>query len=182
MRKCLSATSETDLTDDQFAIVAAFADAPRPIMPEATPDQISDILLALASALKMQNHGDDHGKMKSALYRKALAGVPHEALQTAANIALRTLEWMPTPAELLKLATGRDSEIQRAHDRAVWMRRERAQRMMRETMEKLAAKEIPEAELGSLNERLIQIATARGYVFTTRDGTRLYRTKENLER
>ncbi len=182
MRQFLSATSEADLTDEQFAVVAAFADESRPIMPAATPDQIGDIILALASTLKAANTDEDQGKMKFALYRRALADVPHTALQTAANIALRTLEWMPTPAELLKLATGRDSEIQRAHDRAVWMRRERAQRMMRETMDKLAAKEIPEADLGGLNDRLAQIAMTRGHILALPDGTRLYRTPESIER
>lgn len=174
--------AEEDLSDEQFAIVAQFAASPRPPALPANPDELTQIITAMASVLKQPNVSIDHGKLKMAIYRKTLARVPLVAIQAAANIAVSTLEWMPTPAELLKLARGHDSDAQRAHDRASLMKRNRAQRMMDETLDRIARKDYPECDLANLHEQWASIAHTRGYIVILMDGTRLYRNRETIQR
>lgn len=174
--------AEEDLTDEQFALVAQFAHGPKPPMVVAEPDVLNQLITAIASVLKQPTVSMDHGRLKLAVYRKALARVPLVALQHAANIAIETLEWMPTPSELLKLARGHEGEAQRAHDRAGTLCRQRRQRQMDETLALIAKREFPESDLASLHEQWASIAQTRGDIIILMDGTRLYRNRETIQR
>lgn len=181
LMQSLKAT-EADLTDEQFALVEQFALGPKPPMVVAEPDELNRIITAIASVLKQPTVSIDHGKLKLAIYRKALARVPLVALQHAANIAIETLEWMPTPSELLKLARGHEGEAQRAHERANAMTRNRRQRMMDETLSAIARKDYPESELANLHPQWASIAETRALIVILMDGTRLYRNRDTIQR
>lgn len=178
----LKVASEADLTDEQFALVVQFAQTPRPPAVRGSADQITEIITAIASVLKHPATSTGHGKLKLAIYRKTLEAVPLVALQAAANIAVSTLEWMPTPAELLKLARGHDSNAQRAHDRARSLARHRAQRIMDETLRALAKREVSEEHLAGLPEHIARIAETQASIIILMDGTRLYRNRESVAR
>ena len=182
LMQSLKVASEADLTDEQFALVVQFAQTPRPPAVRGSADQITEIITAIASVLKHPATSTGHGKLKLAIYRKTLEAVPLVALQAAANIAVSTLEWMPTPAELLKLARGRDSDAQRAHDRAATLCRHRRQRIMDETLRSLAKRELSEEHLASLPEHIARIAETQASIIILMDGTRLYRNRESVAR
>ena len=178
----LKVETEASLTNEQFALVEQFAQLPRPLAAKASADQLNEIITAIASVLKHPATSTGHGKLKLAVYRKALESVPLVSLQAAANIAVSTLEWMPTPSELLKLARGRGSDAQRAHDRATLLKRNRAQRIMEETLASIARNDYPESELANLHAQWASIAETRGHIVILMDGTRLYRNRDTIKR
>lgn len=180
LRKSLDGGNEADLSPEQFALVVQFANAPCPTPERGTADQINRIITALASVLKSPNVSSDHGKLKLAVYRKALERVPLVALEGAANHAIQTLEWMPTPAEIIKLAEGRHSEAQHLHAKACAFRRNRAQRLHEETLRTIRNRELSHDDLQRVDEFTARVADTQGLIVTMMDGTRHYRTRETI--
>ena len=182
LRQSLNVRAEEDLTNEQFAIVAQFANLPAPPPTLPTVDQFDKIIIAVAAVLKKPNVSHNHGKLKLGVYRKALEKVSHHALQAAANKAIATREWMPTPAEFLQLAKGHEEEALRLHAKAKTMRRNRAQRLMESDIRSISNRSMEADRLQHLPERTARIAETQGYIVILMDGTRLYRSRETIQR
>ena len=176
----MAATSEETLSDEQFAIVAAFASQPAPPALKPTDEEINKIITTLASVLKSPTTSINHGKLKLAVYRKALSRLSLTAIQAAANRAIETLEWFPTPSEMLRLANGHEGEAQRLWGRAVAMKRNRLQRLMEEALAGLKAKSMSFDDMQALPQRTAEIAETQGLILIRMDGSRHYRTPELL--
>lgn len=181
LRQSLNVASEAELDDQQFAIVSHFASLPCPPPDKPTHDEFDKIIVAMAVVLKKPNASLDHGRLKIGVYRKVLGNLSLTALSAAATAALETLQWMPTPAELLTLAKGHSGEAQRLHSKACVMRRNRAQRIHDETLRQVAAKTISHDDLQHLGEFTARCAITQGLIITMRDGSRHYRTAETIQ-
>lgn len=175
------AEHERDLTEHALAIVQAIALAPAPRPPLATDDDVRNVIGALAGTLKAPRTSREEGQLKLGMYRKALAGhLSGEALSYAGDRALRTLQWMPTPAELIDLAKPYTSKLETLHSKARWLCRERAQRLMDETLKAIARHSLPEADLASLPDRWLAIAETQGGIMRHLDGRFTYRSREAI--
>lgn len=180
LRQSLNVATEADLTDEQYQLVQQFALAPCPPADKPTNDEFDKIIVAMAVVLKKPNVSHDQGRLKIGVYRKVLGNLSLTALTSAANTALQTLEWMPTPAELLRLSEGHRGEAQRLHARASVLRRNRGQRIHEETILALRVQRLSHDDLQNLPERTAQIAETQGLILTMSDGTRHYRTAETI--
>lgn len=181
LRQSLAVESEAELDDQQFAIVAQFASLPCPPADQPTHDEFDKIIVAMAVVLKKPNASLDHGRLKIGVYRKVLGRLSLTALTAAANTALETLQWMPTPAELLTLAKGHTGEAQRLHSKACILRRNRTQRIHDDTLRQVEAKALSHDDLQALGEFTARCAFTQGLIVTTMDGTRHYRSAETIK-
>jgi DNA gyrase inhibitor GyrI len=172
--------SEADLSDEQFAPIARFADGPPPSLEIADGDKVREVVTFLAGALKAPRTGLEEGKIKLGAYRLALTGIPADALAHAVTVAIETLDWLPTPAEVLRLAqTYRHPHIL-AHERAKAMTLRRRQRLFEETLACIRDRKLLPEELAALDEHTAKCAQTQGFLIIRLDGTREYRTKASL--
>lgn len=169
------------MTDEQFALVEAFANAPVPVSPIATEHELDKLIGTMAATLKAPRTSLDQGKLKLAVYRRVLGHLPISTLQRIAEEAVRTLEWFPTPAELLKMAEGRTTPEANAHARAAWMVRDRRQRLFDETLARIERRELTPEELQSLDRFTASVAETRAHIITRVNGERVYRTRESVQ-
>lgn len=182
LRQSLKIGKEAELTDEEFALVSQFASLPCPPAATLTAPKINEIITALALVLKSPPGPMEHGRLKLAIYRKALAKLSLGALQIAANRAIETLEWMPTPAELLRLAMGFEGDEQKLHARARVMRQRRAQRLHEEAISQIRDKALSDDDLQKLTPFTAQVAETQALVVVLPSGTILYRTAETMRR
>lgn len=176
-----SLESEAGLSDEQFRAIARFAASPPPALPTATEDEMREMIAFLAGSLKAPRTGLEAGKIKLGAYRLALAGQPKAALTYAVQTAIRTLEWLPAPAELLKLAESYAAPERRAHAKAQWIERTRRQRLFEETLRKCSKRELSHDELQALPDHTAKVAQTQGSIVIRLNGERVYRTKETVE-
>lgn len=172
---------ETDLTDEQFASLARFADGPPPATPPADEDAIREVVAFLAGALKAPRTGLREGRIKLGAYRLALTGIPADALEYAVTKAIKTLEWLPAPAELLKIASEFQAPELRAHEKAKLMTHRRRQRLFEETLRNIRDRKLLPEELAALDDYTAKCAETRGDLIIRLDGARQYRSKEALK-
>lgn len=171
---------ERDFTDEQFAMIAQFASAPLPALPTASTEEIGKLMATMASTLKRARTEHDQGRLKVAVYVRMLQHLPHDALKFAAHRALATLEWMPSPAELLKLAEQYAAPEHLAHGRARVMAARRTQRLFEETLRKAKDRTLTHEELQALPDHTARVAETQASIIIRMDGERVYRTKENI--
>ena len=171
---------ERSLSDEQFAIVAKAASAPPPALPTASKEAIGRLLATMASTLKRARTDDDQGRLKAAAYARMLEHLPHAALKHATERAIATLEWMPTPAELLRIAQGFTAPQHRAHERAKSMSFNRRQRLFEQTLANIRDRKLFPEEIAALDEHTARVAETRGTLIIRKDGTREYRTREAI--
>lgn len=171
---------ERELTEEQFAIVAHVASLPVPVPALVTDDDVRQIIGALAGTLKAPRTSLEQGRLKLGMYRKALAHLSREALAWASERAIRELEWMPTPAELLRLAEGFKEWDVRLHSRAVTLTAARRQRLFEERLRAVRERTMPAELLDTLSDHEAKVAETRGLILIRIDGRRQYRTPETI--
>lgn len=172
--------SEADLSDEQFHAIARFAASPPPALPLASPDELREMIAFLAGSLKAPRTGLEAGKIKLGAYRLALADQPKAALTHAVQVAIRTMEWLPAPAELLKIARSFTAPEQRAHERAKAMTFARRQRLFDQTLRNIRERKLLTEELAALDDHTAKVAETQGTLIIRLDGSRQYRDKEAL--
>jgi hypothetical protein len=170
-------TDERTLSEENFAIVQRFADAPLPVVPAIDEIEFGKLMAQLSATLSMRKTDDDEGTFKLSVYRRMLGHLPHEVMQRVVRQSLAECDWMPPPAAMLRMAENASTTEAVAHARARYLVRERRQR---EGKQMLALIESGDAVLANMPDRLIQIGIAQGHVFRKRDGSYAYRTAENL--
>lgn len=168
---------ERELSDEQFALIARAASEPAPVLPTAGPRDIGKLIATMAATLKKPRVAADEGRLKIAVYIRMLAHVPHAALKHATERALATLEWMPTPAELLKLAEAYTAPERQAHAMARILADRRRQREFEELLSRLASGDVDQTEIGALPERIKRIAAERGHLRRMDDGLFIIRQR-----
>lgn len=172
--------SEADLSDEQFHAIARFAASPPPALPLASPDELREMIAFLAGSLKAPRTGLEAGKIKLGAYRIALADQPKAALTHAVQMAIRTMEWLPAPAELLKLAKEHTAPEIALHAKACALARNRRQRQFEETLDRLKKRELSHDDLQALPDHIATVARTQGSILIRMDGSRQYRTKETI--
>lgn len=172
--------AEHELTDEQFAPIARFANAPPPALKLADDDKVRDVVAFLAGALKAPRTGSDEGRIKLGAYRLALTGLPEAALSYAVTEAIRSMEWLPAPSEILKLAQSYNAPEHRAHERAKAMTASRRQRLFEQTIACIRDRKLLPEELAALDEHTAKCAQTQGYLIIRMDETREYRTIASL--
>jgi len=173
--------SEADLSDEQFHAIARFAASPPPALPIVTADELREMIAFLAGSLKAPRTGIEAGKIKLGAYRLALADQPKAALTHAVQTAIRTMEWLPAPAELLKIAESFTAPERLAHTRAQRLTRDRRQRLFEETIRKCRDRTLSHEELQALPDHHAKVAQTQGSIVIRLNGERVYRTKEAVE-
>lgn len=173
--------SEADLSDEQFHAIARFAASPPPALPLASPDELREMIAFLAGSLKAPRTGLEAGKIKLGAYRLALADQPKAALTHAVQVAIRTMEWLPAPAELLKIAEGFTAPERLAHTRAQRLAQDRRQRLFEETLRKCRDRTLSHEELQALPDHHAKVAQTQGSIVIRINGERVYRTKETVD-
>lgn len=179
-RALANISDERQLTDEQFAIVERFADAPPPAIPMVTEEDVRKLIGTMAGTLKAPRTSTDEGRLKLAVYKRMLGHLPLSALKHATERALATLEWMPTPAELLKLAEEHTAPELRLHSRAIALTRHRRQRLFEERLKRIARRELSDADLQELDDYTAKVAQTQGNLIIRLDGSRQYRSKETM--
>lgn len=169
------------MTDAQFAEIIAFADAPPPESVSASEDDVRAFVAFLAATLKVRRNGADTNRVKLGAYRMVLAGQPKDALAYAVKTAIRTMEWMPTPAGILSLANSYVAPEKIAHSRAQRLVRDRRQRVFDETIRQCMERALSHDDLQKLTSRAAEIAQTAGAIIIMQDGSRVYRTPETIE-
>jgi len=173
---------EADLSDEQFHAIARFAASPPPALPLASPDELREMIAFLAGSLKAPRTGLEAGKIKLGAYRLALADQPKAALTHAVQVAIRTMEWLPAPAELLKIAEAYCGPEKLAYSRAQRLARDRRQRLFDERCKAIRSRAIPADELHTLTEQEIRHGLAHRALLRELDGTVILWTLEDEKR
>lgn len=173
---------ERELTPEQFALVERIADGPPPALPIVTEDDVRKLIGTMAGTLKAARTSTDEGRLKLAVYKRMLRHLPLAALQHATHRALATLEWMPTPAELLKLAEGYCGPERLAYSRAQRLARDRRQRLFDERCKAIRARAIPPDEFHTLTDQEIRYGQSNRALLRELDGTVILWTLEDEER
>lgn len=179
----LNTTDERTLTDEQFALVERIAAGPPPALPMCDDEDVRKIIGALAGTLKQARTSLEEGKLKLGMYRKAISGrITKAALAYAGDCALRELEWMPTPSELLKLAEHYLAPEKAAHARARFLARSRHQRLFDERCKALRERTFPMDQLHTLSDQEILHGITNRAILKELDGTLIPWTREDAER
>ena len=173
---------ERELTAEQFALVARIAEGPPPALPIATEDDVRKLIGTMAGTLKAARTSTDEGRLKLAVYKRMLGHLPLAALQHATHRVLATLEWMPTPAEILKLAEGYCGPEKLAHSRARRLYRDRRQRLFEERCKAIRSNAFPVDQLHTLTDQEIQIGITSRTLLRELDGTVISWTLEDETR
>lgn len=173
---------EADLSDEQFCAIERFAASPPPALPIVTPDELREMIAFLAGSLKAPRTGVEAGKIKLGAYRLALADQPKAALTHAVQVAIRTMEWLPAPAELLKLAEGYCGPEKLAHSRARRLARDRRQRLFEERCKAIRSRTFPVDQLNTLTELEIRHGITHRALLRELDGTVIPWTLEDEKR
>lgn len=173
---------ERELTDEQFALVARIAEGPPPALPIVSEDDVRKLIGTMAGTLKAARTSTDEGRLKLAVYKRMLGHLPLAALQHATHRALATLEWMPTPAEILKLAEGYCGPERLAYSRAQRLARDRRQRLFEERCKAIRSRTIPADELHTLTELEIRHGLAHRALLCELDGTVILWSLEDEKR
>lgn len=174
--------SEADLSDEQFHAIARFAASPPPALPLASPDELREMIAFLAGSLKAPRTGLEAGKIKLGAYRLALADQPKAALTHAVQVAIRTMEWLPAPAELLKIAEAYCGPEKLAHSRARRLYRDRCQRLFEERCKAIRSRTFPVDQLHTLSETEIRVGLSSRTLLRELDGTVIPWTLEDEKR
>lgn len=183
MKTALAIRDESSLDDEQFAVVLQASRAPLPADAYADDALVRDLIASLAGVLKQARTSIEGGKFKLGLFRKALVGhVTAGALRHACDRALRECEWMPTPAELIRLAQGFVRPDVAARDQARQLVTDRRSRFRRATFAQLRERAIAPDDLPDLPEDLIADAVEARLLMWTLDAEIVYPTPENVER
>lgn len=169
-------TNETDLTDEQFAIVERFADEPLPEPVYPTENEINQIIGSLAAHLKDRPSPIDHGRLNRAMFLEMLSDVPLAALRYAARRAANELEWMPVAATLKKLAKDYNRPEWFARNKAQRLKRERRQRIFVERCFKVSNRSYPEEELANLPDQVKRYGIHNRHLIELNDGSIRYWT------
>jgi len=179
----LSGTDEKRMSDDQFGKVRDFALSPFTPSPPADAGAVRKTITALAGVLKMRRMDGQQAALNFELYVRAISGfLAVDALDHAFARAIRELEWMPTPRELIALAEPFESDEVRARRIAKEILAHRENRVMRETFARLRAHEIPIGDVEGLGETIVQLAERDLIVARDMDGRLFYRTVETVAR
>ncbi len=173
---------ERELTDEQFALVERIAEGPPPALPIVTEDDVRKLIGTMAGTLKAARTSTDEGRLKLAVYKRMLGHLPLAALQHATHRALATLEWMPTPAEILKLAEGYCGPEKLAHSRARRLARDRAQRLFEERCKAIRDRTFPTDQLHTLSDMEIRHGLTHRAFLREMDGSVIPWTLEDETR
>lgn len=177
-----SSVSVGDLRADELQAIIAFADAPPPALPAATEDDVREMVAFLAATLKAPRTGIDGGRIKLGAYRLTLTGKPKAAIQHATETAIRTLEWMPTPVELLRLVDGYLAPEKRAHSRARYIARTMRQRAFEDRCKAIRSRTFPPDQFHTLTEQELHIGITNRALLKEMDGTIIPWTLEDERR
>lgn len=177
-----SSVSVGDLRADELHAIIAFADAPPPALPTATEDDVREMVAFLAATLKAARTGIDGGRIKLGAYRLTLTGKPKAAIQHATETAIRTMEWMPTPAELLRLVDAYLAPEHRAHTRARYIARTMRQRAHEDRCKAIRSRSLPPDEIGALKGMELAYAITQRAALVEMDGTVIPWTLEDERR
>lgn len=171
-----------EIGEDELRAIIAFADAPPPALPAATEDDVREMVAFLAATLKAPRTGIDGGRIKLGAYRLTLTGKPKAAIQHATETAIRTLEWMPTPAELLRLVDGYLAPEHRAHTRARYIARTMRQRAHEDRCKAIRSRSLPPDEIAALKGMELAYAITQRAALVELDGTVIPWTLEDERR
>jgi len=171
---------ETEIPDEMIQPLALFADNPPPALPAATEDEIREVVAFLAGSLKAPRTGLEAGKIKLGAYRLALAGQSKAAIQHAATVCVKTMEWLPAPYEVLTIAKAYLAPTALAHAKANRLIRDRRQREFEETLRKIHLRKLSQDELDALSDYIKRVAETQGNLILLLSGQYVYRNPETI--
>lgn len=164
------------LNDQQLAAMEATANLPLAAPPRCDDDHFEKSMRALA-LLPRRADDDMKGELRIAIYRRMIGGYSKEAISFLAETALAELEWFPSPKQCLDILARWKRNDEAVHKQAMAGKLARAERQARfdDTMGALDRRELDQAQIDALPERMRDIAAERGFLRRHDDG--VYRAR-----
>lgn len=171
-----------DMSESDIRAIIAFADGPPPALQAATEDDVREMVAFLAATLKAARTGIDGGKIKLGAYRLTLTGKPKAAIQHATQTAIRSMEWMPTPVEFIRLVDAYLAPEHRAHTRAQYLTREHRRMEAADRIKAIRSRTFPPDQFHTLTEQELLIGIIGRAFIKDLDGTVISWTLEDERR
>lgn len=171
-----NALAAVRLDDQALAMLEDLASAPLPALPPCADGDFVELMRALTT-LPRRADDDTTGKLRISLYHRKLGDYPHAALQFMVSTVLDELDWFPTIAQckaILARWQRDDGAVQRQASAGNMARAERRARFV-DIMRTLERRELDQAGIDALPEKVRIIAAERGFLRLHDDG--LYRAR-----
>ncbi len=171
-----NALAAVRLDDQALAMLTDMAASPLPALPPCPDGDFAELLRALTI---LPRRADDEvtGELRAKIYRRKLGGYSHDALKFMVSTALDELDWFPTIAQCQAILARWERNDEAVHRQAAAANLVRAERRARfdDVMRALEGREMDQAAIDALPERLRVIGMERGFLRLHDDG--VYRAR-----
>jgi hypothetical protein len=171
-----NALAAVRLDDQALAMLTDMAASPLPALPPCPDGDFAELLRALTI---LPRRADDEvtGELRAKIYRRKLGGYSHDALKFMVSTVLDELDWFPTIAQCQAILARWERNDEAVHRQAAATNRARAERRARfdDVMRALERREMDQAAIDALPERLRVIGMERGFLRLHDDG--VYRAR-----
>lgn len=172
-----STTSPRMRLDDQaLTELAAIADSPPLALLPCDGEEFTKLILTMST---MARRADDEatGKLRLAILRRVIGHHPREAIAYMVEKAITTLEWFPSPKQCLDILAGwkRSDEAVQRHASAIRLVRAERQARFDDIMHALEQRQLDQAAIDALPDKIRSIAAERGFLRLHDDG--VYRAR-----
>ncbi len=164
------------LDDQRLTELATIAESPLPALPPCDGEEFTKLIMAMGT---MARRTDDEttGKLRLAILRRIIGHYPREAVAYMVETAITTLEWFPSPKQCLDILAGWKRNDEAVQGKASALAAVQAERRARfdDVMRALERREMDQAAIDALPERLRVIGMERGFLRLHDDG--VYRAR-----
>lgn len=166
-----NALAAVRLDDQALTMLTELATSPLPALPPCSDGDFAELLRALTI---LPRRADDEvtGDLRAKIYRRKLGQHSHDALKFMVSTALDELDWFPTIAQCQAILTRWERNDNAVHRKAAAANLARAERRARfdDVMSALERRDLDQAAIDALPERLRVIAMERGFLRLHDDG------------
>ncbi len=159
------------LDDATLAKAVALANSPLPTLPPCDDDHFAKLMRSLAILPRRADDGAK-GELRAAVYQRMLGHYPRQALGFMVETALVELEWFPSVKQCLDILgrwERRDDAV-RAQREAGNAARAEGRARFRDTMAALECRELDQAAIDAMPQRMREIGAERGFLRLHEDG------------
>lgn len=164
------------LDDQRLTELAIIAESPLPALLPCDGEEFTKLIMTMGT---MARRADDEttGKLRLAILRRVIGQYPREAIAYMVETAITTLEWFPSPKQCLDILAGWKRNDEAVQAKASAVASVRAERLARfdDVMSALERREVDQAGIDALPERVRAIGMERGFLRLHDDG--VYRAR-----
>lgn len=164
------------LDDQALTELTIIAESPPPALLPCDGEEFTKLILTMST---MARRADDEatGKLRLAILRRVIGHHPREAIAYLVEKAITTLEWFPSPKQCLDILAGWKRSDEAVQRQASAIRLVRAERQARfdEIMHRLEQRQLDQAAIDALSDKIRIVAAERGFLRLHDDG--VYRAR-----